>query len=182
MDGRLTYVTGVGAPANSDGRTRRRDSDEISLLHLMALLTAIVSSAALARPALLRVGFPMAGRRIAVRMMASTNDQGVEYSVKRTDAEWREQLAPEEFYVLRQKGTERPGSGEYNKFYPKDGHFVCSACAQPLYTAAAKFDSGCAHLACHMRVPLCSLCLTRAHPLCTGAAGRRLTRSSRTAS
>ena len=110
----------------------------------MALLTAIVSSAALARPALLRVGFPMAGRRIAVRMMASTNDQGVEYSVKRTDAEWREQLAPEEFYVLRQKGTERPGSGEYNKFYPKDGHFVCSACAQPLYTAAAKFDSGCA--------------------------------------
>ena len=50
-----------------------------------------------------------------------------------------------EYRVLREKGTERPGTGEYNKFYPKDGHFVCAApsCATPLYSAAAKFDSGC---------------------------------------
>ena len=34
-------------------------------------------------------------------------------------------------------------TGEYNKFYPKEGHFVCAACQQPLYSAAAKFDSGC---------------------------------------
>ena len=108
----------------------------------MALLSAIVSSAALARPALVRAGPPMAARRMVARMMA-TNDQGVEYSVQRSESEWRELLRPEEYYVLRQKGTERPGTGEYDKFYPKDGHFVCSGCAQPLYSAAAKFDSGC---------------------------------------
>ena len=36
-----------------------------------------------------------------------------------------------------------PGSGEYNKFAPPEGHFKCAGCEQPLYSAAAKFDSGC---------------------------------------
>ena len=37
---------------------------------------------------------------------------------------WREVLKPEEYEVLRNKGTERPGTGEYNKLYPKGGHFA----------------------------------------------------------
>ena len=45
--------------------------------------------------------------------------------------------------VLRQKGTEAPYRGEYTKFYPTGGHFVCKGCASPLYSAAAKFESGC---------------------------------------
>ena len=71
------------------------------------------------------------------------NDQGVVYPDQRGEARWKLDLSDEEYYILRQKGTERPGTGKYNKFYPEDGHFVCAGCGKPLYSAAAKFDSGC---------------------------------------
>lgn len=74
---------------------------------------------------------------------SAANDQGVDYSVKKSEDEWKKELAPETYYILREKGTERPGTGEYNKFYPKDGHFCCAGCGQPLYSAESKFDSGC---------------------------------------
>ena len=45
--------------------------------------------------------------------------------------------------MLRNKGTERPGTGEYNRFYPKEGYFACRGCGNPLYSADAKFKSGC---------------------------------------
>lgn len=45
--------------------------------------------------------------------------------------------------VLRQQGTEMPGSGEYNKVLPKTGTFDCAGCATPLYKAETKFASGC---------------------------------------
>jgi len=45
--------------------------------------------------------------------------------------------------VLWRKGTERGGSGEYDKFYPKKGFFACKVCNTPLYSAASKFNSGC---------------------------------------
>ena len=63
----------------------------------------------------------------------------------KTDAEWRAQLTPEEYRVLRGKGTERAGTGKLNKFYPQpgEGHFACKACGNPLYSCQAKFDSGC---------------------------------------
>ncbi|EOD29755.1 hypothetical protein EMIHUDRAFT_233463 [Emiliania huxleyi CCMP1516] len=124
-------------------------------------------SAALRLPTM--AGVRMRGAGQQARMMGSVrdlNDQGVEYSVRKTEAAWREagwsgedsvwaapltaaavnrreQLSDEEYYVLRQKGTEYPGSGKYDKFYPKAGHFVCGGCGAPLYSAAAKFDSGC---------------------------------------
>ncbi|EGD80339.1 SelR domain-containing protein [Salpingoeca rosetta] len=66
-------------------------------------------------------------------------------SVKKTDQEWKSLLSREEYRILREKGTERAGSGEYDKFYPKkgEGHFACRGCGNPLYSAAAKFNSGC---------------------------------------
>lgn len=99
-------------------------------------------SLAAARPLLLRSAPTVVMRRAASRM-AIDNDQGVEYVVKKTDAEWRELLSPAEYQILRQKGTERPGTGEYNKFQPTTGHFACAGCGTALYSAAAKFDSGC---------------------------------------
>ncbi|MDD9876241.1 MAG: peptide-methionine (R)-S-oxide reductase MsrB [Magnetovibrio sp.] len=61
--------------------------------------------------------------------------------VQKSEAEWRQQLTPEEFTVCRKKGTERPFSGEYNKCYD-DGVYVCKCCGNPLFSSDAKFDSG----------------------------------------
>jgi len=52
-------------------------------------------------------------------------------------------LTPEERYVIEQKGTEGPGTGKYDKFYPTEGYFACRKCGTPIYSAGAKFDSGC---------------------------------------
>ncbi len=51
-------------------------------------------------------------------------------------------LTPEEAYIIEQKGTERPFTGEYNDF-KRDGVFVCRRCDTPLYDSRDKFDSGC---------------------------------------
>ena len=61
-----------------------------------------------------------------------------------SEDEWKRYLDPMEFKVLRLKGTE-PRGGEYDSFYPpaEDGHFACRGCSRPLYSAAAKFKSGC---------------------------------------
>jgi len=52
-------------------------------------------------------------------------------------------LTPEEAYVIQNKGTERPFTGEYNKFDGPKGTFVCRQCEAPLYRTSDKFDSGC---------------------------------------
>lgn len=62
---------------------------------------------------------------------------------KRMSTPAKRQLTPMEHRVIREKGTEPAFSGEYDKFYPRKGHFVCKACDNPLYTAASKFKSGC---------------------------------------
>ena len=59
--------------------------------------------------------------------------------------DWKKevQLSASDAEVIWNKGTERPGTGEYNKFKPKEGHFACNVCKTPLYSAQSKFDSGC---------------------------------------
>jgi peptide-methionine (R)-S-oxide reductase len=61
--------------------------------------------------------------------------------VVKSDAAWRAELTPEQHYVLRQHGTERPGSSPLNREKRK-GAFLCAACAMPLFASGAKFDSG----------------------------------------
>lgn len=73
----------------------------------------------------------MSGRRVDVAR------------VEKSDADWKKELNAQEFQVLRKKGTEPARTGEYDKFYPSEGHFVCRGCGTPLYSAKAKFDSGC---------------------------------------
>eukprot|EP00184_Porphyridium_aerugineum_P007552 CAMPEP_0184698292 /NCGR_PEP_ID=MMETSP0313-20130426/4968_1 /TAXON_ID=2792 /ORGANISM="Porphyridium aerugineum, Strain SAG 1380-2" /LENGTH=147 /DNA_ID=CAMNT_0027157211 /DNA_START=330 /DNA_END=773 /DNA_ORIENTATION=+ len=64
-------------------------------------------------------------------------------SVQKSDEEWKKILTKEEYRVLRQNGTERAFTGEYDKHFPVAGYFKCRACGNPLYSAQAKFDSGC---------------------------------------
>ena len=64
------------------------------------------------------------------------------YKINKTDEEWRAELTPMQYHVLRNKGTERPHTGEYDKFF-EEGVYVCAACNQPLFKSDAKFDSHC---------------------------------------
>ncbi|KAL4771219.1 Mss4-like protein [Aspergillus nidulans var. acristatus] len=61
----------------------------------------------------------------------------------RSEDEWRAVLSPEQFRILREKGTERPGTGEYDSHYPSKGVYTCAGCNAPLYKASHKFKSGC---------------------------------------
>ncbi len=61
--------------------------------------------------------------------------------VTKTEAEWRELLSPEQFHVMREKGTEQPFSGALNESHG-DGVYHCGACDAPLFTSDKKFESG----------------------------------------
>lgn len=60
----------------------------------------------------------------------------------KTEQEWKEELTPEQYYVLREKGTERPYTGEYNLHF-ENGTYYCAGCHAPLFTSDSKFESHC---------------------------------------
>ena len=62
--------------------------------------------------------------------------------ITKSDAEWRAELTPEQYRVLREKGTERPFSGEYDHTFDP-GTYKCAGCGAELFGSDAKYDSGC---------------------------------------
>ena len=64
----------------------------------------------------------------------------VKIRISKTEEEWRKQLTPQQYYVLREKGTERAFSGEYWNSHD-NGLYVCAACQFPLFKSETKFES-----------------------------------------
>lgn len=60
--------------------------------------------------------------------------------VKKSEAEWKQELTPEQFRILREKGTERAFTGEYHDA-KDEGVYRCAACGEKLFSSAAKYDS-----------------------------------------
>ena len=62
--------------------------------------------------------------------------------VAKTDQEWKEILSPQQYYVLREKGTDRPGDGGYTNHFEK-GTYHCAACDAQLFESGTKYESHC---------------------------------------
>jgi peptide-methionine (R)-S-oxide reductase len=69
------------------------------------------------------------------------NPLPVEQRIIKSEAEWKKELSPMQFHVLREKGTERAFTGPLNN-NKKKGTYVCGACRHPLFSSETKFDSG----------------------------------------
>jgi peptide-methionine (R)-S-oxide reductase len=63
------------------------------------------------------------------------------FAIQKTESEWRAALSPEAFRVLRQHGTERPGTSPLNA-EKRRGRFLCGGCGTPLFEATTKYESG----------------------------------------
>ena len=64
------------------------------------------------------------------------------FKVQKSEEDWKKELSPEQFYVMREAGTEQPFSGKYNMHFEK-GVYTCGACGTPLFTSESKFDGHC---------------------------------------
>lgn len=72
---------------------------------------------------------------------AEAKEGGNMFEVTKTDAEWKTLLTTEQFYVLRQEGTERAFTNKYHD-HKKPGTYLCAGCDLPLFSSEHKFDSG----------------------------------------
>lgn len=65
-----------------------------------------------------------------------------QFKINKTDEEWKAELTEEQYYVLRQAGTERPYTGQYNMHFEK-GVYTCAGCGEALFSSDSKFDAHC---------------------------------------
>jgi len=69
-------------------------------------------------------------------------DDNNDYTVQKSDYTWKQELTDLEYHVMREKGTERPFTGEYNE-HSETGSYLCKGCGEPLFTSDNKFESSC---------------------------------------
>jgi len=121
-------------------RSERMLDRRKALKSLGAALAAWAGGLALGR--VLGGGRPKAFAAETPRITPGNGESGeMSERIVRTEEEWRRILTPEEFYVLRKKGTERAFTGKYHDFKGK-GTYVCAGCGNELFSSQTKFDSG----------------------------------------
>ena len=82
-----------------------------------------------------------AGTLLAGAAILTSGRAAASFEVQRTPAEWRRRLGPQRFHILREAGTERPFTSPLLKEKRK-GIYACAGCGLPLFSSAAKYDSG----------------------------------------
>ena len=82
-----------------------------------------------------------AGTALAAIAIATSGRAAAAFEVQRSAADWRRRLGPQRFHILREAGTERPFSSPL-LHEKRKGVFTCAGCALPLFSSAAKYDSG----------------------------------------
>ena len=85
--------------------------------------------------------FVFAFMALSCNSKAQEKEKKESFPITKTEAEWKSELSELEYYILREAGTERPFTSEWNKNHEK-GTYVCAACQTPLFKSEHKFDSG----------------------------------------
>lgn len=81
------------------------------------------------------------GLAVTIGCTSAESEAAQKFEFNLSDAEWRKRLTPAQYRVLRQEGTERPGSSPLDQEKRK-GIFACAGCGLPLYSSTTKYDSG----------------------------------------
>ena len=109
----------------------------------LAILTTLAACADRSQPVLKPAAAAMQAPAVSPTPAgATTMADAKSGKVARTDEEWRRILTPEQYRVMREKGTERAFTGKYWET-TTPGIYKCAACGEPLFASDAKFDSGC---------------------------------------
>lgn len=85
---------------------------------------------------------PKADAAVAVATVAEGSEPVEDGKIRKSEAEWKRELTPEQFYVMREKGTERAFTGKYWDTQTP-GVYKCAGCGEVLFESETKFDSGC---------------------------------------
>ncbi len=107
------------------------------------------------------------------------NNEKIDFKVKKSEKEWKDQLTPQEFEILRNKGTERPYTGVYNMHFEK-GIYECKGCGQALFKSDNKFVSDCGSPSYESAIPGAiiykedkSLGMVRTEIICSNCGGHQ---------
>ena len=101
-----------------------------------------INSANIFLAILICMSFTACGQKASKNLNKTEASDMDTFEIRKSDEEWRRLLSPVQFNILREKGTERPFTGEYDDLFD-EGTYYCAACGTELFTSKTKYNSGC---------------------------------------